>query len=168
MPLHLHQNNQFDQHYMVEISSAIGANALEIAIILITATCVGSTSLSQQSAACRFCAASDRLGRGRIMARKCIVSLAGAALVAITCLSAASTDAMAARRGVVAGGYRGGMYHGGVYRGGAYRGYAYRGGRYWRPGVGVGAAAVGAAAATRAYNYHNRPACGYYPYPPCQ
>jgi hypothetical protein len=101
------------------------------------------------------------------MAHKSIVSLAVAALIAIPCLSTASSDALAARRGVVAGGYHGGMYRGGMYRGGAYRGYAYRG-RYWRPGIGVGAAAVGAAAAgAGAYNYYNRPACGYYPYPPC-
>lgn len=100
------------------------------------------------------------------MARKSIVSLAVAALIAIPCLSAASTDALAARRGPVAGGYHGGMYHGGMYRGGAHRGYAYRGGRYWRPGIGMGAAALGAAGAG-AYSYYNRPACGYYPYPPC-
>lgn len=97
------------------------------------------------------------------MARKSIVSLAVAALIAIPCLSGVSTDAMAARRGAAVGGYHGGMYHGGAYRGGAYRGYAYRGGRYVRPGIGLGAAA----AAAGAYNYYNRPACGYYPYPPC-
>jgi hypothetical protein len=63
------------------------------------------------------------------MSRPTNISLAVAALIAIPCLSAASTDALAAPRDPVAGGYHGGMYHGGVYRGGAYRGYAYRGGR---------------------------------------
>jgi uncharacterized membrane protein len=71
------------------------------------------------------------------MARKSIVSLALAALIAIPCLSAVSTDAMAARRSAMVGGYHGGMYHGGMYRGGVYRGgadrgYAYRRGRYGR------------------------------------
>ena len=139
----------------------------EIAIILITSTCV---DLRSYHSSVRYRANTERylsLREERIMARKSIVSLAVAALIAIPCLSAASTDAFAARRGAVAGGYHGGMYRGGAYRGGAYRGYAYRGGRYVRPGVGVGAAALGAAAATGAYGYYNRPACGYYPYPPC-
>jgi hypothetical protein len=50
------------------------------------------------------------------------------------------------------------------------RGGGYRGGYGYRRGYGVGAAAVGAAAvgaaAAGAY-YAPRPACGYYPYPPC-
>jgi hypothetical protein len=93
------------------------------------------------------------------MSRKSIIPLAIAAVLGIASVSVVATDAMAYRGGGVrAGGVaRGGAvaYRGGAYRGGA---VAYRG-RYWRPGVGVGAAAVGAAA--------SRPACGYYPYPPC-
>jgi hypothetical protein len=34
-------------------------------------------------------------------------------------------------------------------------------------GVGVGAAAVGVGAAVTAPYRYGRPACGYYPYPPC-
>jgi len=85
-------------------------------------------------------------------------------------------DDAEARRG--GGAYRGGGYRGGAVavrgpRGGgavAVRGGGYRGGYGYRRGYGVGAAAVGAAAvgaaAAGAY-YAPRPACGYYPYPPC-
>jgi hypothetical protein len=100
------------------------------------------------------------------MARKSMFSLAVAALIAIPCLSSVSADAMTARIGPVAGGYHGGMYRGGAYRGGAYHGYAFRGGRNLRLGVGLAAAVGAAAAGAAAYNYY-RPACGYYPYPPC-
>ena len=55
----------------------------------------------------------------------------------------------------------GGVHAGGVYRGGAYRGaYVRRG-----VGVGIGAAAVGAAVITP--RYYNSAMCGYYPNPPC-
>lgn len=70
----------------------------------------------------------------------------------------------------VVGGY-GGAWHGGAWHGawyghpaGAYAGAA---------AVGLGAAAVGAAAASAYYHPYAypyappRPACGYYPYPPC-
>jgi hypothetical protein len=88
------------------------------------------------------------------MSYRTIASIAAAAILGIACVS---TDAMAYR-----GGYRGGGVRvGGVYRGGAYRGaYVRRG-----VGVGIGAAAVGAAVA--APIYYNRAACGYQPYPPC-
>jgi hypothetical protein len=84
------------------------------------------------------------------MSHRTIVSLATAAIIGISCMS---TDALAYRG-------RAGVYHGGAYRGGVYRGaYVRRG-----VGVGVGAAAVGAAVAAP---YYNRAQCGYYPYPPC-
>jgi uncharacterized membrane protein len=93
-----------------------------------------------------------------------------AAIVLIACLS---TEAFARGRagGVHAGGVRaGGVHTGGVRAGGAYRGTAYRGagyrGAYVRRGVGVGvgAAAVGAAVAAP---YYGGATCGYPPYPPC-
>ena len=97
-----------------------------------------------------------------------------------------STEALAyrgggARAGAVHGGggvaYHGGTYRGGAaaYRGGTYRGSVYRNG-YRRPSVaaGVGATAIGAAAAGSYNNYYNNyndtynsGQCGYYPYPPC-
>ncbi len=87
------------------------------------------------------------------MSYRTVISIAAAAILGIACVS---TDALA-YRGV---GRVGGAHVGGVYRGGAYRGgYARRG-----IGVGIGAAAVGAAIV--APRYYNR-ACGYYPYPPC-
>ncbi len=97
------------------------------------------------------------------------------AVVAVLATTFISTEA-SARRGVggvraggavgVGGVYRGGAYRGGAYRGGAYRGGVYRGAYVGRGvGVGLGAAAVGAAVA--APYYYGRPACGYYPYPPC-
>jgi hypothetical protein len=91
------------------------------------------------------------------MSYRTVMSLAAAAILASVCVS---TDALAYRGAGRAGGVRvGGVYHGGAYRGGAYRGaYVRRG-----VAVGVGAAAVGAAVAAPYY----RPACGYYPYPPC-
>jgi hypothetical protein len=95
------------------------------------------------------------------MSLRVVVSVAVAAALGIACVS---TDALAYRGGVYRGGVavRGGVYRGGVaWRGGAYRGaYVRRG-----VGVGLGAAAVGAAVA--APYYYGRPQCGYYPYPPC-
>jgi hypothetical protein len=83
------------------------------------------------------------------MSYRTIISIAAAAILGVACVS---TDALA---------YRGGVRVGGVYRGGAYRGaYARRG-----VGVGIGAAAVGAAVI--APRYYNSVGCGYYPYPPC-
>jgi hypothetical protein len=98
------------------------------------------------------------------MSYRTFISLAAVAILGSTIVS---TDALAWRAGYRAGGVRvGGVYRGGAYRGGVYRGGVYRG-AYVRPGVGVGvglgAAAVGAAVAAPYY----RPACGYYPYPPC-
>jgi hypothetical protein len=96
------------------------------------------------------------------MSYRTFISLAAVAILGSTIVS---TDALAWRAGFRAGGVRtGGVYRGGAYRGGVYRGaYVRRG-----VGVGVGAAAVGAAAvgAAVAAPYY-RPACGYYPYPPC-
>jgi hypothetical protein len=89
------------------------------------------------------------------MSLRIFVSVAVVATLGIACVS---TDAFA---------YRGGVYRGGVaVRGGVYRGGAgiYRG-AYVRRGVGLGAAAVGAAVA--APYYYGRSQCGYYPYPPC-
>ena len=77
------------------------------------------------------------------MSLRTLISVAAAAILGVACVS---TDAFAYRA---------------VYRGGVYRGaYVRRG-----VGVGLGAAAVGAAVA--APYYYGRPACGYYPYPPC-
>ena len=93
------------------------------------------------------------------MSYRTVISIAAAAILGIACVS---TDALAYRGGVRAGGIRaGGVHVGGVYRGGAYRGAYVRRGM----GVGVGAAAVGAAMI--APRYYNSVACGYYPYPPC-
>jgi hypothetical protein len=91
------------------------------------------------------------------MSLRAVISVALVSTLGIACVS---TDALAWRGGV----YRGGgvAVRAGAYRGGA---VAWRGGAYVRPGVGVGAAAVGAAAVGAAY--YGRPACGYYPYPPC-
>ena len=91
----------------------------------------------------------------RLISSRAIVAAAALALG----LASLSTEALAFR-----GGARG-AYHGGRY--GYHGGYAYRRG-YWRPGVGVGAAAAGAAVgAAAAGSYYNRAACGYYPNPPC-
>jgi hypothetical protein len=89
------------------------------------------------------------------MSLRTVVSIAVVATLGIACVS---TDAFAYRGGV----YRGGAaVRGGVYRGGVYRGaYVRRG-----VGVGLGAAAVGAAVA--APYYYGRSQCGYYGYPPC-
>lgn len=97
------------------------------------------------------------------MTRLSILSLAAAVVLGIASIAIVSSDAFAYRGGAVRGGavYRGGAVRGGaVYRGGAYRGVAVRRG----VAVGVGAAAVGAAAAGA---YYAAPRCGYYPYPPC-
>jgi hypothetical protein len=83
------------------------------------------------------------------MSYRTVISITVAAILGIACVS---TDALA---------YRGGVRAGGVHVGGAYRGaYVRRG-----VGVGIGAAAVGAAVV--APHYYNRAACGYYPNPPC-
>ena len=88
------------------------------------------------------------------MSYRSIISFALVTSIGVACVS---TDALA-YRGVYRGG---GVRVGGVYRGGVYRGaYVRRG-----VGVGLGAAAVGAAVA--APYYYGRPQCGYYPYPPC-
>jgi hypothetical protein len=86
------------------------------------------------------------------MSYRTVISIAAAAILGIACVS---TDALA---------YRGGVRVGGVHVGGVYRGGAYRDVRRGM-GVGVGAAAVGAAMI--APRYYNSVACGYYPYPPC-
>ena len=88
------------------------------------------------------------------MSYRTFISIAAAAILGVACVS---TDALAYRAV-----YRGGGVHvGGVHRGGDYHGaYVRRG-----VGVGVGAAAVGAAIA--APRYYNSVACGYYPSPPC-
>ena len=94
------------------------------------------------------------------MSRRTIFSLIASVFVGIACAAMISNDAFAYRGGRVGVGRVG--YHGGVhrvgYRGGVYRGAAVRRG----VAVGVGAAAVGAAA-YGAYGAR----CGYYPYPPC-
>jgi len=82
------------------------------------------------------------------------VVCAVAVILGIACIS---TDALAHRGGVRAGG----VHVGGVHRGGAYRGADVRRG----VGVGIGAAAVGAAVI--APGYYNSAICGYYPNPPC-
>ena len=93
------------------------------------------------------------------MSLRPLISIAVVATLGIACVS---TDALAYRGGVRVGGVRaGGVHVGGVYRGGAYRGAYVRRGM----GVGIGAAAVGAAMI--APRYYNSVACGYYPYPPC-
>ena len=93
------------------------------------------------------------------MSYRTVISIATSAILGIACVS---TDALAYRGGVRVGGVRaGGVHVGGVYRGGAYRGAYVRRGM----GVGIGAAAVGAAMI--APRYYNSVACGYYPYPPC-
>jgi hypothetical protein len=87
------------------------------------------------------------------MSRRTTLSLAAAAIIGIACIS---TDALAWRGGGVRAG---GVRVGGVYRGGIYRGaYVRRG-----VGVGLGAAAIGAAVA--APYYYGRAGCGYYRYP---
>jgi hypothetical protein len=105
------------------------------------------------------------------MSLRIVISLALVTALGVACVS---TDAFAYRGGVYRGGAaRGGVYRGGaVARGGVYRGGAVAGGgvyrgAYVRPGVGVGlgAAAVGAAVAAPYYNGSRQ--CGYAPYPPC-
>jgi hypothetical protein len=99
------------------------------------------------------------------MSHRTVVSLAASVIIGITCVATLSTDAFAyrGRAGVYHGGvHRAGVYHGGAYRGGVYRGAAVRRG----VAVGVGAAAVGAAA-YGAYGAYGAPRCGYYPNPPC-
>jgi hypothetical protein len=86
------------------------------------------------------------------------IALAASAVIGIGCIATISTDALA-RGGHGAGVGRGGVgvHHAGVHRVGVApvrRGVA----------VGVGAAAVGTAAARGAYGAYQ---CGYAPYPPC-
>jgi hypothetical protein len=91
------------------------------------------------------------------MSYRTVTSIAAAAILGIACVS---TEALAYRGGFRAGGVRVGGVHT-IYRGGVYRGaYVRRG-----VGVGIGAAAVGAA--VLAPRYYNRAVCGYPPYPPC-
>ena len=94
------------------------------------------------------------------MSHRTVVSLAASAIIGITCVATLSTDAFAYRG-------RAGVYHGGVHRGGVYHGGVYRGAAVRRGvAVGVGAAAVGAAA-YGAYGAYGAQRCGYYPYPAC-
>jgi hypothetical protein len=89
------------------------------------------------------------------MSLRTLISVAVVATLGIACVS---TDALA---------YRGGVHRGGVaVRGGVYRGGVYRG-AYVRRGVGVGLGAAAVGAAVAAPYYYNRAQCGYYPYPPC-
>ena len=89
------------------------------------------------------------------MSLRTLISVAVVATLGIACIS---TDALA---------YRGGVHRGGVaVRGGVYRGGVYRG-AYVRRGVGVGLGAAAVGAAVAAPYYYNRAQCGYYPYPPC-
>jgi hypothetical protein len=84
------------------------------------------------------------------MSRRTLVALAASAIIGIGCIAMISTDTFA-RGGRGAGVGRAGVGHvGRVGVAPVRRGVA----------VGVGAAAVGAAAARGAY-------CGYAPYPPC-
>jgi hypothetical protein len=87
------------------------------------------------------------------------ISIVVAAILGVACLS---TDALAYR-----GGGRGlGVRAGGVHVGGAYRGGAYRG-AYVRRGVGVGIGAAAVGAAVIAPRYYNSARCGYYGNPSC-
>ncbi len=88
------------------------------------------------------------------MSLRTVISLALATTLGAACVS---TDAFAYRGGF----YRGGVHHAGVYRGGVYRG------AYVRPGVGVGVDAAAVGAAVAAPYYSGRAQCGYNPYPPC-
>ena len=97
-----------------------------------------------------------------IMSYRTILSLAAAAALSAACISTISSDAFA-RGGARVGAHhaRVGVHHGGVARRGVYRGtYANRG-IYRGAAVGIGAVAVGTAAA-RAYNYNSN--YGYAPY----
>jgi len=96
------------------------------------------------------------------MSYRTILSLAAAAALSAACISTTSSDAFA-RGGARVGAHhaRVGVHHGGVARRGVYRGtYANRG-IYRGAAVGIGAVAVGTAAA-RAYNYNSN--YGYAPY----
>jgi len=96
------------------------------------------------------------------MSNRSIISLAAAAIIGISCIA---TDGFAYR--ARSGGVRVGGVHGGVaYRGARVGGVGYRG-AYVRRGVGVGVGAAAVGAAVAAPYYYGRPACGYYPYPPC-
>ena len=88
------------------------------------------------------------------MSYRTVISIAAAAILGVACVS---TDALA---------YRGRARMGGVHAGGVHAGGVYRGGAYQRGiGVGIGAAAIGAAVAVP--RYYNSVACGYYPYRRC-
>ena len=87
------------------------------------------------------------------MSYRTILSLAAATVLSAACISTTSTDAFA-RGGARVGGHHGAVAHRGVHRGtyahrGVYRGaYANRG-IYRGAAVGIGAVAVGTAAARR-------------------
>jgi hypothetical protein len=85
------------------------------------------------------------------------IFLAAVAVLSIACIS---SEALAWRAA--------GVRVGGVYRDGAvaWRGGAYAG-RYVAPGVGIAAVTGVAVGAAMTAPYYARPACGYYPYPPC-
>jgi len=92
------------------------------------------------------------------MSHRTLIALAASAVIGIGCIAMISTDALArGGRGAGAGRAGVGVHHGGVHHVGVApvrRGVA----------VGVGDAAVGAAAARGAYGAYQ---CGYAPYPPC-
>ena len=104
------------------------------------------------------------------MSYRTILSLAAAAALSAACISTTASDAFA-RGGARVGAHharvgvhhaRVGVHHVGVARRGVYRGtYANRG-IYRGAAVGIGAVAVGTAAARRAYNYNSN--YGYAPY----
>ena len=103
-----------------------------------------------------------RKKRESIMSYRTILSLAAASALSAACILTTSSDAFA-RGGARVGVHhaRVGVYHGGIARRGVYRGtYANRG-IYRGAAVGLGAVAVGTAAA-RAYNYNS--SYGYAPY----
>ena len=105
----------------------------------------------------------SRSKSSRSMSSRTIIAAAAALVLGVASLS---TDALAFRGGARGVGHVG--HYGNRGRYGYHGGYAYRRG-YWRPGVGVGAAAVGAAAlgAAAAGSYYNSAACGDNPNPSC-
>lgn len=116
------------------------------------------------------------------MSGRTLVSLSASLIIGIACVAAVATDASAYRRGGAAvarggvhhagvaraGAYRGGVARAGVYRGGVARAGVYRRGVYGAPvaraaAVGLGAAAVGAAA-YGGYGQYSAPASSSYGY----
>ncbi len=67
----------------------------------------------------------------------------------------------------VRGPYGGGFAHVGGFGGAYWHAPYYHGAWYAHPGYPVGAVAAGAAIGAAAAYPYTRPACGYYPYPPC-